>query len=35
MNATARARASRCFGLRSFAIDMAPARGWQTALIEH
>jgi hypothetical protein len=32
MNATARARTSRCFGLGSFAIDTNPARGWRVVV---
>ena len=35
MNASAFARASRRCGLRSFAIDKAPARGWKTVNVEH
>jgi len=35
MNATALARASRCFGLGSFAIDTTPARGWLSVVVEH
>lgn len=34
MTAAALARASRRFGLRSFAIDNALARGWQTMVVE-
>ena len=34
MTAATFARASRRFGLRSFAIDNAPARGWQTMVVE-
>ena len=34
MTAAAFARASRRFGLRSFALDNAPARGWQTMVVE-
>ena len=35
MNAPAFARASRRCGLRSFAIDKAPTRGWKTVNAEY
>ena len=35
MSATALARASRRCGMRSFAIDNAPCRGWQSVVVEH
>jgi hypothetical protein len=35
MNAIALARASRCFGLGTFAIDTAPARGRLSVVVKH